>query len=587
MKVSEYILRHLKREGINHSFLITGGVLVPLVDSHKDTDIKYICTNHEQAAAMAADGYSRITGNLGVAMATSGPGASNLLTGIGCSYYDSIPTISITGQVHTSELTSTGGPRQTGFQEVNIVDMAKPITKYAKLITDSNSIRYELEKAIYLAKEGRPGPVLLDIPMDVQMAEIDEGSLQPYVPTEKQTDYNLLERQIDQAIDLIEKAERPVIILGAGVKLGKAQIRVKDFVERLGIPVAPSWGAIDVLHHNHPLFIGRFGVTAERAGNFAVQNSDLIISLGSRLDTRQTGGDPKLFARQAKKIVLDIDKSELEKERGLEIDIAINFDINNFLDVMNRKEIRTKDLSSWKRQIDSWKKQYPLCLPEYSNEKNFVNPYVFIDALSDASKQGDTIITDAGANLTWAMQAWKVKENQKLFSAFGYSPMGYSLPASIGASIASGNNPVICIIGDGGIKMNIQEFETIVKLGLPIKIFEFNNNGYGMIKQFLDGLCDGRHDASCPEKGLGNTDLLRIANSFGMTTLQITSHEGMHKKIKDVLDYNGPILCEVQIDPEKRVIPRSTFGKPIEDMIPALPREEFNRNMFVPPINSN
>ncbi|MFA4888713.1 MAG: thiamine pyrophosphate-binding protein [Candidatus Omnitrophota bacterium] len=389
---------------------------------------------------------------------------------------------------------------------------------------------------------------------------------------------------MDQAISLIKKAKRPIVILGAGVKLGKAQKQTKDLIEKLDIPVALSWGAIDLLPHNHPLFIEGFGVSSNRAGNFAVQNSDLIIGLGSRFDTRQTGAKPETFARKAKKVVLDIDKKELYKERGLKIDVDINYDINDFLENIGRKidKMKHRDLSDWKDRIKKWKEKYPICPPEYSKQKAKVNPYVFMDTLSDESKEDDIIIGDTGANLIWTMQGFKVKEGQKLFSAFGNAPMGYSLPASIGACFAAGKKPITCIIGDGGLKMNINELETVVKHNLPIKIFLINNHEYGIIKQFQDVWFNSQYKATCAEGGLGNSDLLKIAKAFGLTSCQINNHGELKGKVREIMNYKGPILCSVELKHGEKIIPKLEFGRPIEDSFPLLDRKELSENMIVP-----
>jgi len=590
MKASEYILDYLKEQGVNHVFLITGGSITPMIDSFdKDKNLEFICTTHEQGAAIAAEAYSRVTENLGVAMSTSGPGATNLITGIACAYFDSIPTLYITGQVNPYESTWQGGPRQVGFQETNVVEMVKPITKYASRVNEPKEIRKELEKAIYIAKSGRPGPVVLDLPFNTQIAEVNWDSLESYIVPEKQVNYKLLDEKVNQTIDLIQNAQRPVIILGAGVKIGKAQKKTRELIEKLEIPTVLSWGAIDVLPYAHPQFVEGFGVSHNRSGNLTVQNSDLVISLGSRLDTRQTGGKPQTFARNAKKVVLDIDRGELYKERGLQVDIGLDYDINDFLyNILEKVDsIKTKDLSEWKSKISDWKKRFPICLPEYLTQDNKVNPYVFMDALSNQSKEGDIIIADTGANLMWTMQGWKTKEEQKIFSAFGHSPMGYSLPASIGASFASNKGSVTCITGDGGIKMNINELETIVKHNLPIKIFLINNHELGTIKQFQDTLFRSSYKASSIEGGLGDSDLLKIGEAYGLRTLQINNHKEMNEKIRETFEHSGPVLCSVELKHGEKVVPKVEFGRPIEDPVPLLDREEFNKIMIVPPIEYN
>lgn len=585
MKLSDYILDYLKEAGVKHVFLITGGAITNIVNSFDENkNLKYICTTHEQGAAIAAEAYSRISRNLGVAMATSGPGATNLVTGIACAYFDSIPVLYITGQVNTNESSWLGGPRQVGFQETDIVSMVKPITKFSIKVDNPEEIKYYLDKAVYIAKSGRPGPVLLDIPMNVQRVMIEPDKLKQFVPEKKEIDKSLLNKKIDEMISLINESNRPVIVLGAGIKLAKAESETRKLIEKLNMPAVAGWGGIDVLPHNHPLYAECFGVSANRAGNFTVQNSDLIISIGSRLDTRQTGGKPETFARGAKKVIIDIDKEELYKGRGIKIDVDINFDINDFLKFANEKfdKINVKDLSEWKCRIKEWKEKYPICIPEYFNKGEKVNPYVFMDILSEECKEGDIITTDTGSNLSWAMQGFKVKQGQKLFSALGNSPMGYSLPAAIGASIAADYKKVICITGDGGIKMNINELETIVRYKIPVKIFVINNHEYGLIKQFQDVWLNSCYKASSVEGGLGDPDFVKIAIAYGMAGIQINNNQELREKIKQALEFNGPILCNVDLKCGEKVIPKLEFGKPIEDSSPLLDREEFMKNMIVP-----
>ncbi len=586
MKLSDYIVDFLVGQGVTHTFGITGGAIIHVLDSiYKNKDIKHICTEHEQGAAMAADAYSRIKGNLGVGIATSGPGATNLLTGVCCSYYDSIPTMFLTGQVPRSQLKGNSKSRQIGFQETDIISIFSPITKYSVLVNDPEKIKYELEKANYLAKNGRPGPVLLDIPDDIQREDINPSNLQGYIPKERRGDLKKLEEKVKDTVNLIKNSERPVIIFGGGIKLAKCENKAKNLVEKLQIPTALTWATKDMIPYNHPLVIEGFGVSSERAGNFAVQNSDLVVAIGTRLDTHEVGNNASTFARDAKKVVVDIDISELEKysKRGMFVDILINSDVHSFLDVMNKKikGIKTKNISNWIGSINGWKKKYPICLPEYYDQKDNVNPYVFMDVFSKEAKEGDIIITDAGGNLTWTMQGHRVKTDQRLFSAFNHSPMGYSLPASIGAHYAS-KKPIKCIIGDGGIQMNIQELATIRYNNLPIQIFLFNNNGYGIIQQTQDTWMGSRYAASNPDSGVAIPNLVNIANAYEIPTLTIKNHAELEKGIKETMAYkDGPILCNVEINQHQKIMPKLEFGKPIEDSSPLLSREEFEKQMII------
>jgi len=587
MKLSDYIADFLVKEGVKHTFGITGGAIVHVIDSiYQNPDIEHICAHHEQGAAMAAEAYSRITKNVGVGISTSGPGATNLLTGVCCAYYDSIATVFITGQVPTSQLKRDSGVRQIGFQETDVVSVFRPITKYSALIDDPTKIRYELEKAFYLARSGRPGPVLLDICDDVQRADINPDNLEHFICDREPKDKLRLHQQIEKCIGLIKESKRPVIILGGGIKLAKAEAQTYELIDRLQYPVALTWATMDMLPDDHPLLVRDFGVSANRAGNFAVQNSDLILAIGTRLDTHETGSRPSTFAREAKKIVVDSDESELMKyeQRGMKADLLINSNIRYFLSKILSKHIKTRDISSWIERIKRWRDKYPICCQKYFEQENNVNPYVFIDVLSKESREGDIIITDAGGNLTWTMQGFKVKKEQKLFSAFNHSPMGYSLPASIGASIAS-KKPVTCIIGDGGIQMNIQELATIARYNLPIRIFLFNNRGYGIIRQTQDTWLDSRYYASSLEFGLGFPDFREVAECYGIKTEIIKNHRELTEKIRNVLDADGPILCDVEIKPDSNIAPKLEFGRPIEDSSPLLDRREFSENMIAKPLD--
>jgi acetolactate synthase I/II/III large subunit len=588
MKLSDYVADFLAKKGIKKTFGITGGVIIHVFDSiGKHPDIDNICTQHEQGASIAADAYSRVNNNFGVSIATSGPGAMNLITGVGCSYFDSIPCMVITGQAPLSQLRGNSKSRQVGFQETDIVSMFKPITKYAVMVRDHKKIRYELEKAFYLANSDRPGPVLIDLPDDIQREEINPEELESFTPPIKEKNIEKIEQQINETINLINNSERPLLILGNGIKLANMKERMKNLVEILNLPVVLTWATLDFFQHNHPLSVRDFGVTANRPGNFAVQNADLIIAIGTRLDTHETGSDLSTFAREAKRVVIDIDNSELEKyeERGLPIDIKINSDVKDFIDVLekNISLVQRNDLSNWKDKIKSWKEKYPICLPEYSNQEP-INPYVFLDVLSDEAKEDDIIIPETGCNVAWGMQGWKVKSGQNLFTSYNNSPMGYGLPAAIGASLANNNKRVICIIGDGGLQMNIQELATAKKHNLPLKLFIMNNDGYGMIKQTQEMWLNSRFFGSAFESGLQKVDLIKIAQAYDIKTITIQTHEELKEKIKQVLDSDEPILCDVKINSNARIYPKLTFGKPIEDSSPLLSREEFNKEMIAKPL---
>ena len=589
MLVSDLIIDYLASLHVKHVFLITGAAIAFTVDSfRKRKDIIYICMQHEQAAAMAAEAYSRMGPDIGVAMGTSGPGATNLITGICGAWFDSIPTIYITGQVNTNELSKNSKVRQTGFQETNIVKIIKPITKFATQVKKPEEIKFLLEKAVYIAKNGRPGPVLLDIPINIQYAEVDPKILKSYQPS-KNLDYQDfgadLKKKVKSAIKLIEKSTRPVILAGFGNHLAKSEKELQDFVNKLGFPVVTTWSGLDLMNYDNPLLIGQAGVYGARSANFAIQNADLLISIGARLDTRQTGSKPQNYARGAKKIVVDIDKAELDKRRGLIPDIPINTDTKLFLQEILAEipKIKKPKIDKWLRVVKDWKFKYPTILPQYQKQKSYVNPYHFISTLSEMLPDNAIIIPDEGGNLTWTMQSFKIKNGQRLFSTFGNSPMGYALPAAIGACFAVNmKRPVICITGDGGLQINIQEFQTVVHHKLPLKIFILNNKSYGIIKQFQDTWLESRYEAS--EKGYSTPDFVKVASAYKIKTVQIKNHKELKSKISQVLNFKGPVFCDVLLHPDQKIIPKIEFGMPLEDMTPYLKRQEFIKNMIVKPL---
>jgi acetolactate synthase-1/2/3 large subunit len=590
MKLSDYLIDFIAKQNVKHIFQVIGGASVHMVhsiDAHPDVD--YICVQHEQAGAMAVDAYSRMTKNLGVAMATSGPGMTNLITGIACAYFDSIPALYITGQVNLNESKGERMVRQVGFQETDIVDIVRTLTKYAVRIEKAEDIRYELEKALYIARSGRPGPVLIDIPMNLQRANVDPKKLRSFSPKEislDSDDKKTIMQHIKKVRELIKSATRPVVIAGGGIRYADQIKEFRVLVDNLGFPVVSTWSGVDVLPYAHPLYVGQIGVYGNRGANFAVQNSDLIISIGSRLDTRITGGVPSTFAREAKKIVVDIDRGELYKKRGLDPDIGVCADVRVVIPALTKAltDKYVPDVTTWKKRTAQWKRQYPAVLPEWRDRKVKVDPYVFVETLSKVLDNNATVVTDCGANLTWTIQAFQVKGNQRVFSAMGNSPMGYSFAASLGASMALKKKPVVCIIGDGGLQINIQEFQTMVYYNIPIKLFILNNHSYGIIKQFQEMYFEGKYVATTPKSGYSVPDFMKIAKAYGLATATIDTQQGLAGRIKKVLDHKGPIVCEVIVPDNAKLIPKLEFGKPIEDLSPALPRAEFNEQMIIKPL---
>ncbi len=602
MKLADYIVDFVVKQGTTHIFTVTGGAIVHVTDAvgrreREQKDVQLIAVQHEQAGAMAAETYSRLspTKGLGTVLVTSGPGATNLITGMCGCWFDSIPGLFISGQVNTAESRHSikPKPRQVGFQETDIVPMVESITKYAIRVTDPLEIRYHLEKAVYLAKEGRPGPVLLDIPVNLQIVDIDPKKLKGFDPKKenlvKKPDLDsqeVINKKIEQTLKLIEKSERPVILLGGGVRIAGAEKEALNFAEELGFPVVVSWSGFDLVPYNHKQFVGHIGVYGSRGANIAIQNADLLISLGSRLDTRQTGGRVSTFARGAKKVMIEIDKHEIVKGRGLKIDVGIAAHVNDFFNAF-KKHLpvkNKKDISSWMKRTQELKDKYPTLLPEYSKNKNLINAYPFLHLLSDAARENETIIADEGGNLVWTMQSWKIKKGQRMISTFGNSPMGYSFPAAMGASAALNFKPVICLDGDGGFQMNIQELQTVKHYNIPMKIFILNNRSMGIIKQFQDLYFNSRHYASSPDGGYSAPDFAKVAIAYGIPAISVKKPSEMKAAITKMMKHKGPILCDVWIDEFQKLNPKLEFGRPLEDMSTYLDREEFKKNMIIEPL---
>jgi acetolactate synthase-1/2/3 large subunit len=593
MTVAEFILKFLISKNVNNVFLITGGAISFVVDEFsRNKKIKYTCVAHEQAAAMMADAYSRVGKGFAATMVTSGPGAQNLITGIACSWFDSVPVIHISGQVNSFELSSTNKTtkkvRQVGFQETDIVSIVKPITKFAYQLKNPNEIKYALEKAFYLSNQGRPGPVLLDIPMDFQRAQINLKKIKSFRAPINRFNHKIVNK-IFKIKDLLDKSKRPILILGGGIRMSRSMNELEKFLKKIDLPIVTTWSGLDTIDYKNKNYVGCIGVYGSRAANFAIQNSDLVINLGSRLDTRVTGGKPETFARLAKIVSVDIDRYELNKKRGLNIYLKINEDLKKFLSIFNSNlnKFKFSASSNWKSVCQQWKLKYPNVQSSYYKQQNYTNPYCFIERLSEKLNKKDIILTDDGGHLTWTIQAFKVKKGQRIFSAFGNSPMGYAFPAAIGASFAKKKKRIICIDGDGSIQINIQELQTMVANNLPIKLFIINNDGYGIIKQFQELYLNKRYEASISSKGVTNPNFKKISNAYGINYSEIKNNKTIDKVLNKILNSKKPEFVNVIIDPNQKIIPKLQFGKPIEDLSPLLSRSEFKKNMIVLPLKES
>lgn len=598
VKVSDYIIERLgNKYGIKYIFVISGGGAMHLNDSiGKCKKIKYICNHHEQACAIGAEGYSRVTNKLAVVVVTSGPGGTNTLTGVIGQWLDSVPVLYISGQVKfetTIESCRKIGLRQLGDQEINITDIVRPVTKFAKFVKDPLDIKRLLDKAIYLATHGRPGPVWLDIPLNVQGAMIDERKLRKYNEKEDllRPEKNL-NNKIKKIIQLLKDSKRPVFIAGHGIRIASGKKIFLKLVKKLNIPVVTTFCGFDLIPTNHPLFTGRIGTLGDRAGNFALQNSDLVLSVGTRNNIRQVSYNWQTFARAAKKVIVDIDKTELKKPT-VKSDIPVNADAKIFMEKFGSKITKASlpDFSSWVNWCIKRKNKYDVVLPEYRRVKKAVQPYYFIRVLTENLKENSVVVAGNGTACVSLFQAGIVKNGQRMFWNSGCAAMGYDLPAAIGACFAKGKKDIICLAGDGSLQMNIQELQTVFYHKLPIKIFYLNNGGYISIKQTQTNFFEGRLVACDRNTGVSFPNIIEVAKAYKLKNEMITTHHKMAEKIKKIIKYNGPVICEVKLLTDYKFTPRLSsekkpdgkiVSKPMEDLFPFLPRDEFKSNMIIP-----
>ena len=591
MKVSDFISEFIAQQGIRHVYVVQGGAAAHLIDSVAlHPSLQHVCPQHEQAAAMAADAYSRIGPGIAAAIGTSGPGMTNMITGICSSFYDSIPVLFITGQVSTFRLTRDTKVRQLGFQEAPASDIARPIVKYTVLIDDPKRIRYELEKAVYIAKSGRPGPVLVDVCDDVQREEIDPEAIASFSPPDDPAlDDSSLQPSAKRVLQLLKEAQRPVIVYGAGVLLSQGEDEARALADALQIPIGLTWATKQLFNGDDPRVIGTFGINGTRRGNFAIQNADLVVSIGSRLDTHATGTPVNTFARGARKIIVDIDAAELEKfpHQDMEVEEAICTDARTFLHALIAElpASQNQPAPEWIDRIAEWKHTYPDCPPEFYAQKGTVNPYVFFEMLSEELTDDDIVVLDTGASIVQFFQVFRPKIGQKLISAFNYTPMGYAVPASLGAAQAAPGRRVVCITGDGGFQLNSQELSTIVHHNLPVKVIVMNNHGYGIIQQTQDDWLGSRHWGSRVEGGLPDSDEMKVAGAYGLPVRNFENHDSLQRELRSFLNAPGPIFGNVEVDPEQRLFPMLKAGRPIEDAQPLLDRNEFRMNMIVEPLD--
>lgn len=600
IKLSNYVAQFLVDYGLSTVFTVTGGGAMHLNDAlgHQD-GLHCVYQHHEQACAIAGEAYARMNNKIGVVCVTTGPGGTNAITGVVGGWLDSIPMLVISGQVrYDTTARSTGlGIRAMGDQEFDICRAVDCMTKYCEMVIDPLDIRYCLEKALYLAQTGRPGPCWLDIPLNVQGAMIETDNLRAFDPDEcadKKPERPSMQ-MIRTILDKIRAAERPVINAGNGIRISGGYEEFCKLVEKLNVPVVTGWNSIDLIPDDHPLYVGRGGIMGDRAGNFAIQNSDLVLSLGSRLSIRQVGYDYKTWAREAYTIVVDVDGEELKKPT-IHVDMPVCADVKDVMQLLNEELGETK-LSTdrfWLEKCDHWKKTYPVVLPKHYEQKGLVNVYAFIKEVSRVLPENHVTVVGNGSACVVGSHGYVIKKGQRFIINSAIASMGYDLPAAIGACIAEGGKDIVCLSGDGSIQMNLQELQTIQTNRLPIKIFVINNNGYHSIRQTQTnffgepyvGIGPQSHDLEFP-------DMKKIAYAYGYPYFRCESNDALPETIKSVLAAEGAVLCEIFVSTDQNFEPKSAtkrledgtlVSSPLEDLAPFLDRETFMKEMIIDPV---
>ncbi len=599
IKLSDFVFKYLNTKGIKDVFLLSGGGNIHLVDSLGRSNINYVCCHHEEAVSTAAEGYSRLSG-FGVGLVTTGPGGTNAITGVMGSWLDSIPVLMISGQVKRELMgAKIGGMRQLGPQEINIVDLVKPITKYAVTVMDPNEIKYHLDKALFLATHGRQGPVWLDIPLDIQGALVDEKNFKEFKESEINLDFSIDKKKLSslvmKTINKLLKSERPVLYVGNGVHLSGASKELLKLIKLLKIPVLTSYVGYDLVADDNPYYFGRAHALGQRAANFIIQNSDFLLSVGARMDILTVGFNYKAFARKAYKIMVDIDKNELDKPI-LSVDLPINFDAKDFIDEMI-KQLKEKVKNSslkikrWLNYCSKINEKYPPFSEDFCKDKKYVNQYCFINTVCDFLKENEVVVLSNGIGpMNCSYQVFKVKKNQRIILNLGAAQMGYGLPAAIGACFANNKKRVICFEGDGSLQLSVHELQVIKHYKLPVKLFVYSNNGYRSIVNTQDNLFNGRHVASDPNSGVSCPDYVKVGQAYGIKTVRINNHQEMVKKIKQVLNFDGPVLCDINTVRDLVLTPKLTtkmvdggrfISPPLEDMCPFISEKEMKENMII------
>ena len=594
IKVSEYIAKHLVELGIKDIFMISGGGAMHLNDSLGNyPELNYWTNHHEQACAIGAEGYFRASGKMAVVNVTSGPGGLNCLTGVMGQWTDSIPVLYLSGQVKyetTIYSCKELGLRQLGDQEVDIISVVKSLTKYSAVLKDPYEVKKMIDKAVYIANSGRRGPVWIDIPLNIQASIIDESKLIEYDYSEDiiLVDKEELTKKAIEIVKLISESKRPIIIAGHGIRLSEGFDSFRKLIGKLKIPIVTTFNGMDLISTDHPDYVGRIGTLGNRSGNFALQNADLVLCLGSRNNIRQSSYNWQNFAQNAKKVIIDIDSAELYKPT-VKADLPVVADLKDFISILcNVIPDFLPDFSYWLQWTKERLEKYPSVLPEFKQSKS-IHPYYFIKRLTEMLDSKSILVAGNGTACVAAFQASVVKEGNRMFWNSGCAAMGYDLPAAIGASIASQGKEVICLAGDGSIQMNIQELQTLVQYNLPIKIFYLNNAGYISIKQTQDNFFEGRRVACDQASGVSFPNVTDLANAYKLDHVSLSETRDIDIKLEEILKRKGPLICEVVLDQNYIFSPKVAseklpdgrmISKPLEDMFPFLDRNEYNSNLI-------
>lgn len=578
MKLSDYIIERLTEAGSNHIFGMSGGAAVHMFDSaRKSSEMETTFVTHEQSAALAADGFSRVSGRNGVAVVTSGPGATNLLTGTCCSYYDSIPTIMLTGQVATGRLRGDLPVRQIGFQETDVLSIFGSVTKYAQQLESSADVGALLDSAFHWASDRRPGPALVDVPDDLQRQDVEPAGIRRAVYDPPATAPQAPE-VIDDVIGAMCSSARPVVVLGGGISTPACGEIARDFLRTFPCPILRTWAGLDIVPDNWPNQFGTFGVYGGRVGNHVVQNADFLLCIGTRLSQNLTGSLLSEFAPNAEIAVVDIDLGELEKfdRRGLKVDHLVHESAAVFFSYALEhlsplgEQISCSNWSSALHAVRAVAMDHDA--DHQVSQAGRVNANDFIERLSDFLAEDEVITVDTGANLTWTCNSLRTKAGQRVISAWNFTPMGYAVAAGIGAAAAS-DRPVTCIIGDGGMQLGLGELATVVRYEVPLKIFLFNNRGHAIQKQTLETWLGAQYAGVDSESGLGISDLPRVTAAMGLPVVTIARSNEIDTKLKEVFRIGGPVVCNVEIDHDQRLMPFLKSGSALHRQTPDLTEE--------------